>query len=108
MPDEQRSATIWDDAVFRTEIRDLAWIDTNLGAWMRDYFGHNENYILDRSNTPFFASQAGEPVSPDAYRTRADIIDPMVVQLRSQMAALSEGLDNVQQQLAEVAIVTPV
>lgn len=108
MPDEQRSATIWDDAVQRTKIRDHAWIDTNLGAWMQDYFGHNESYILDASNLPVFASVAKQQLSPDAYTTRADSVDPLVQQLRSAMEKVSEDLADAHEALADISVVSPV
>ena len=107
IPDQQRSSTIWDEAILRTENLDFEWMDANLGAWMQDYFGHNESYILDESNTPFFASIAGARLSPEVYGDRAEVITPIVMQLRSTMATVSEGLDNPYEKLADVSFVAP-
>lgn len=107
LPEQQRSATVWDDAVLRTGMRDSAWMNANLGAWMQDYFGHDESYVLDSANQPFFASIDGEILSPDTYGARADYIAPLVRQLRSDMAEVSEGLDNPYEELAGVAAVAP-
>ncbi|MFN3273257.1 MAG: putative bifunctional diguanylate cyclase/phosphodiesterase [Paracoccus sp. (in: a-proteobacteria)] len=108
LPEQQRSATIWDDAVFRTGLRDHDWMDANLGAWMQSYFGHNESYILDHRNRPFFASVAGTRLSPEAYDIRREAIAPLVMQLRAAMAEVSEGSDNPYQALAEASIAAPV
>jgi diguanylate cyclase (GGDEF)-like protein len=107
LSEQQQSATIWDDAVLNVKTRDFDWIDGNLGAWMQDYFGHNESYVLDQLNRPVFASIAGKRLSPDAYDNRADVIAPLVMQLRSAMAELSEGLENPYEELAEVTVGAP-
>jgi signal transduction histidine kinase len=107
IPEQQQSATVWDDAIEKTAARDESWMDENLGAWMQDYFGHNENYVLDQDGTPIFASVMGEILSPDRYSTRADQIAPVIAQLREMMAEASEGQDNPYEELAEVAVVTP-
>ncbi|MFC0340694.1 putative bifunctional diguanylate cyclase/phosphodiesterase [Paracoccus niistensis] len=107
LPEQQRSATIWDEAVLRTRLRDNEWIDANLGAWMQDYFGHSESYVLDHSNRPFFASIGKERLPPDVYNDRAEVIAPLVIQLRSAIAEVSEGLDNPYEELAKVSVVAP-
>jgi sensor domain CHASE-containing protein len=33
LPEQQRSATVWDDAVEQTAARDTKWMDDNLGSW---------------------------------------------------------------------------
>jgi len=107
LPDEQRSATIWDDAIRRTAARDQEWMDGNLGIWMQDYFGHDESYVLDRENMPFYASITTEHASASNYAERAADIAPLVMQLRAAMAEVSEGLDNPYEELADVSVVTP-
>lgn len=102
-PDHQRSATIWDDAVLRTSQRDGDWMDANLGTWMQEYFGHDESYILDQTDTPVFASAGGEVASIDAYADRAENIAPLVTALRAEMADVSEGLSNPYEELATVS-----
>lgn len=107
LPDEQRSSTIWDDAVTRTAARDYDWMDGNLGIWMQDYFGHSENYILDETDAPYYASILGERTAPATYGPRADVIAPLVAQLRASMAEASEGVDDPYEALAEVGVVQP-
>ena len=106
LPKEQQSATVWDEAVLRTRIRDHDWMDANLGAWMQAYFGHNESYVLDASDTPLFASVGAVRLPPEAYRDRAELLGPLLIQLRSDMADASVGLDNPYEELAEASVVT--
>lgn len=107
LPDEQRSSTIWDDAVTRTEARDYDWMDGNLGIWMQAYFEHSENYILDGAGAPFYASIRGERVAPASYDRRATVIAPLVAQLRANMAEASDGVDDPYEALAEVGVAAP-
>ncbi len=107
IPEQQRSATVWDDAIQNIVARDEKWMDDNLGAWMQDYFGHNENYVLDQLGEPIFASVMEEVRSPKSYSIRADLTAPLVQQLREMMAEASVGQDNPYEALAEVAVVSP-
>lgn len=75
---------------------------------MQDYFGHTESYVLDQSNRPLFASVAEEQLSPEVYHERADIVDPLVMQLRSSIEAMNESPDNYREGLSDVSIVDPV
>ncbi|MGK7652739.1 sensor histidine kinase [Roseovarius sp. B08] len=108
LPEQQRSATIWDDAIRNVAARNEKWIDANLGVWMQEYFGHHESYVLDEENKPVFSSVSGEVRAPETFETRADAIAPLVAQLRSIMAEASEGQDNAFEELADVAVVSPV
>tara|TARA_R110002012_G_scaffold318665_1_gene537488 strand:+ start:285 stop:2015 length:1731 start_codon:yes stop_codon:yes gene_type:complete len=105
LPQQQRSATVWDDAVENVAAGNEKWMDDNLGHWMQSYFGHNESYVLDRDDTPVFASVSGSIRSADAYAVRADAIAPLVAQLRTVMAEVSAGLENPFEALADVAVV---
>lgn len=107
LPDDQRSATIWDEAILRTAARDQEWMDGNLGIWMQDYFGHDESYVLDRENRPFYASISAERAFSSLYAERAADIAPLITELRASMAEVSEGLDNPYEELAEVSVVAP-
>ncbi len=108
IPQQQRSATVWDDAVENVRARDETWMDDNLGGWMQDYFGHDENYVLDQMNAPVFVSVEGEIRPADAYARRADVLAPLVAQLRETMAEVSRGREAPWEVLAEVGVVTPV
>ncbi|MEQ6250363.1 ATP-binding protein [Sulfitobacter sp. HNIBRBA3233] len=107
IPQQQRSATVWDEAIVNTVARNQKWMDENLGVWMQEYFGHNENYVLDQTNAPIFASVLGEVRPPETYQERAEVIAPVVTQLREIMAEVSVGEDNPFEALAEVAVVFP-
>ena len=108
IPEQQRSATVWDDAIRNIIARDEKWLDLKLGSWMQEYFGHHESYILDEENQPLFVSILGEIRSPETFETRADAIAPLVAQLRGTMAEASAGQDDAYEQLAEVAVVRPI
>jgi len=107
LPEQQRSGTVWDEAILRTEMRDHEWMDANLGSWMQEYFGHDESYILDPSGRPLFAAIEGETISPQAYTNRAEVIAPLVMRLRTAMAEIREGSNNFHEQFAEVSVVAP-
>ncbi|WP_373030460.1 ATP-binding protein [Sulfitobacter sp.] len=107
IPKQQRSATVWDDAVRNVTAGDVKWTDENLGVWMQEYFGHDENYILAPSGEPVFASVRGEIMQAGSYSIRADTIAPLVAELRETMADVSAGQNNPYEELAEVAVVTP-
>ena len=106
-PHDQRSVTIWDEAVVRTAARDHDWMDENIGVWMHGYFGHDETYVLDLDNMPYHAAILSERTTTDMYSERAGLIAPMVTQLRATMAQASEGLDNPYEELADVSVVAP-
>lgn len=105
LPEQQQSATIWDEAIRRIGILDQVWIDSNLGAWMQIYFGHNESYILDQANRPIFASIAQENLPPEVYNERDDTISSLVDQLRTLMSEVSKGVDNPYEVLAAISVV---
>jgi len=107
IPQQQRSATVWDDAVENVAARDEKWMDENLGGWMQDYFGHHENYVLNHTGDALFASVSGKIRAPEAFSKRADFIAPLVAKLQDVMAKVSLGQDNPYEALAEVAVVTP-
>lgn len=107
IPQQQRSATVWDDAVLNVAADNQTWMDDNLGIWMQNYFGHHENYILDQANTPVFASVQGEVLSPEAYDNRAEIIAPLVVQIRQIMSDIRAQQDDPLDAMADVAVVAP-
>jgi signal transduction histidine kinase len=106
LPAQQRSATVWDDAVRFTRQGDTVWMNDNLGSWMQEYFGHDENYVLNAANEPVFAAVDGEVRPPEAFDPRAAQIAPLIADLRAQMAQATEGLENPYEELTEVGIVS--
>jgi len=107
IPEQQRSATVWDEAIKNVVARDEEWLDDNLGFWMQDYFGHNESYVLNQVNKPLFASVLGEIRPPEIYAVRAEVIAPLVDQLRETMANVSMGQVDSYEALTDVAVVSP-
>ncbi|MWD28393.1 histidine kinase [Aquicoccus sp. SCR17] len=108
LPEQQRSATVWDAALENVEARDEKWLNDNLGTWMQDYFGHDENYVLSPAGTPVFAAIQGKVRPPRSYTARGPEIAPLVAQLRERMEEVSAGQDNPYEELAEVAVVRPI
>lgn len=108
LPEQQKSATSWDEAIVRTRRLDYEWIDSNLGSWMYSYFGHDESYILDSANAPLFASVQGRRVVSSTFEGRAPLIAPLVEDLRTRIASLSADTENKHIELAWLSLVEPV
>ncbi|TKV70400.1 EAL domain-containing protein [Rhizobium sp. AU243] len=51
---DQESATVWDDAVRNSMVRNRDWMDTNLGVWMNTYFGHDAAIVLTADLNPIY------------------------------------------------------
>lgn len=102
IPEQQRSATVWDDAVRKTMERDKVWMNANLGGWMQEYFGHDENYVLDRENKPIFASAFGEVWSTEIYEARAQTIRPLVAEIREAILQAKTKQEDISSILSEV------
>lgn len=108
LPEQQRSAATWDEAIYRTRSLDYDWIDANLGSWMQSYFGHNESYILDGSNTAVFASVEGDRLPPSVFKGRAAAIAPLVEEFRAFVGTLDEASEGTDLEQGEVSVVEPV
>ncbi|MBR9765404.1 MAG: histidine kinase [Rhodobacteraceae bacterium] len=102
IPAQQRSATVWDDAVRKTMERDKVWMNENLGGWMQEYFGHDENYVLDKENKPIFASAFGEVWSTEIYEARAQTIRPLVAEIREAILQASKKQEDIGSILSEL------
>lgn len=83
---DQESVTVWDDAVERVRAGDTEWINSNLGAWMHSYFGHDAAYILDPDDGVVLAF-AGSPESPDAFGALSTVVEPLTKELRERLRA---------------------
>ncbi|MBY0564220.1 MAG: EAL domain-containing protein [Hyphomonadaceae bacterium] len=83
---EEKAIAWWDDAVVNAQMRplDLDWIETNIGVYFYETYGHDEIYLLDGSNTPIYANIGGElndePVQ--AYARRAAVLEHVVMAAR--------------------------
>lgn len=84
---EQRSATVWDEAVRRAEARDLVWMDGNLGIWMHDYFGHDASFVLDPALDPIYAAVDQERRAPETFEAVADKVRPLAEKVRDKVLA---------------------
>lgn len=107
LPEQQRSATVWDDAVLRLRAGDGDWLDANLGAWMHDYFGHDAAFILDPADRPVFASVAGQRRPAADFDRHAAAIGPLVTRLRAELAALDAPGGEPDAAPAALAVVEP-
>lgn len=86
-PREQESVAIWDDAVVAARNRNQDWLQTNIGKWMFDYFGHDESYVLAPDDRPVYASVDGRTRGLAAFDSRQAAILPLVDDLRKLTAA---------------------
>jgi diguanylate cyclase (GGDEF)-like protein len=92
IPVEQNSSAIWDDAVINLRSSNEPWIEENLTAWMSEYFGHDQVYVLDSANEAAHAARDGGAVDPVSYQEVRDVVAPLVAELREAMASASAGL----------------
>ena len=78
------SVAIWDDAVINTGIAfDFDWVQSNLGAWMYDFFGHNRIAVLDGANRPLYFMKNGTSLDPAGFGEISPAVMPLVERLRS-------------------------
>ena len=84
---DQQSIAIWTDALAALRAEDYAWLQTNIGSWTYDYYGHQEAYILNPDDTVAYASQIGVRMGPSAYDSRAAILQPLVDKVRREARA---------------------
>jgi len=79
---EEKAIAWWDDAVINAQRRplDLEWIETNIGVYFYETYGHDEMYLVDGSDRPIYANVGGglqaQPVV--AFSRRANILDGVV------------------------------
>ena len=87
IPHDQESVTVWDDAIYNTKLAfDPDWIDSNLGVWMRDYFGHDDVMVLDDRDQPIYAMSEGVRVGLGRATTILPDIRMLIVNLRRLLA----------------------
>ncbi|MBL8546744.1 MAG: EAL domain-containing protein [Hyphomonadaceae bacterium] len=84
--DQQKAIAWWDDAVANAQRRplDLDWIDTNIGLYFYETYGHDEVFIIDSSNQPIYATVNGERSDAvAAYNAHRQMFDQIVSEARS-------------------------
>ena len=89
VPVGQESATIWDDAVRETRSGDRTWMQENLGEWMGSYFGFDTALVLDQDNAPIHVMRDEATLDPVLTSAEQVAIEPLVSQIRSDIAASS-------------------
>lgn len=83
--DQQKAIAWWDDAVMNAQRRplDLDWIETNIGVYFFETYGHDELVIVDSHNRPIYANVGGEIANPiAAYGARRAVLDQIVAEAR--------------------------
>lgn len=100
---DQESVTVWDDAVVNVmghvDPEKMEWIHSNLGEWMRTYFGHDAAYVVDPQDKPLYVYVAGAAAKPSHYEAVRATVDPMLRDLRAALGrgeepGLQEGIDS--------------
>src|SRR5262245_2062077 len=105
IPTEQESSVIWNEAVERVRADDQLWMKANLGEWMGSYFGFNQVFVLNENNAPVHAMENGNTLPAEtAYEGERAAIEPFVVELRRQVSAATEGLDDSTDAIGEIGI----
>jgi diguanylate cyclase (GGDEF)-like protein len=79
---EEKAIAWWDDAVINAQRRplDLEWIETNIGVYFYETYGHDEIYIVDGANRPIYANVAGglqgDPTV--SFSSHADVLNEVI------------------------------
>ncbi len=83
--DQQKAIAWWDDAVANAQARPMAieWLETNIGVYFYETYGHDEVIIVDGANRPVYANVNGTLSDPAAaYAARAEVLDQIVAEAR--------------------------
>jgi diguanylate cyclase (GGDEF)-like protein len=84
--DQQKAIAWWDDPVRVLTARrlDLEWLETNIGVYFYETYGHDEIIIVDAQNRPVYANVGGQLTNPvAAYAMHGEILDSLVREARS-------------------------
>ncbi|WP_083607654.1 bifunctional diguanylate cyclase/phosphodiesterase [Thalassospira sp. TSL5-1] len=87
VPHQQESTTVWDDAVEAAKAWDTGWLNNNLGAWMHDYYGYSDLYILDPRNVPVLVYRQKTGLESQLDPAIAATLAPMAERLRTRLRA---------------------
>ncbi|UJW87043.1 putative bifunctional diguanylate cyclase/phosphodiesterase [Devosia sp. SL43] len=78
------SVAIWDDAVVNAKLYfNFDWVDSNLGAWMYEFFGHNRSVIIGADGTPIYAMEGGAAAASEDLADMAASVRPIVERVRA-------------------------
>ncbi|MBL8543611.1 MAG: EAL domain-containing protein [Hyphomonadaceae bacterium] len=103
--DQQKAIAFWDDAVEHAQRRpvDVEWLETNIGVYFFETYGHDEVIVVDGQNRPVYANIGGELTNARAaYAARHAVLDRIVAEarngadgaLRQRDAAFAESQGN--------------
>ncbi|MFO1016481.1 MAG: EAL domain-containing protein [Hyphomonadaceae bacterium] len=84
--DQQKAIAWWDDAVANAQRRplDLDWLETNVGVYFYETYGHDEIIIVDSNNHPIYANVGGQLAdAASAYAARSEVLDQIVSEARN-------------------------
>jgi len=84
--DQQKAIAWWDDAVINAQARplDLEWLETNIGLYFYETYGHDEIVIVDAHNQPVYANVGGELSDAQAaYASHAGVFDQIIDEARN-------------------------
>ncbi|MBC7767192.1 MAG: EAL domain-containing protein [Phycisphaerales bacterium] len=83
--DQQKAIAWWDDAVAHAQSRPVSteWLETNVGIYFFETYGHDEIIIVDGQNRPVYANVEGALADPAAaYAAREGVLDQIVAEAR--------------------------
>jgi len=83
--DQQKAIAWWDDAVINAQGRPLnvEWLETNVGVYFYETYGHDEVIIVDGQNHPVYANVGGElSDAAQAYAAHREVWDQIVTEAR--------------------------
>ncbi len=83
--DQQKAIAWWDDAVINAQGRPLnvEWLETNVGVYFYETYGHDDVIIVDAENRPVYANVNGELTDPArAYAAHSAVLDQIVAEAR--------------------------
>ena len=104
---ELASVASWDDAVVNTRLMfNFNWVDSNLGKWMYDFFGHNRSVVLDSLTQPLYVMDNGVSVDVSAYKRIASPIQALINRVRAMpIVETAPGEPPAPRALADFAVV---
>lgn len=86
---EEKAIAWWDDAVANAQARplDLDWIETNIGVYFYETYGHDEMYLVDGDNRPVYANIGGElqRFPAVAFSRRSNVLEGVVMAARGDI-----------------------
>ena len=84
--DQQKAIAWWDDAVVNAQRRplDVEWLETNVGVYFNETYGHDEVFIVDAHNRPIYANIGGHLSDPArAWANHSHVLNRIVTEART-------------------------